>query len=192
MQNFTQLASTGIDYDGAPTATLNGSLVFLADGIIQRTANKFTYFSLFKSPSDVDISKSKAGKKEGTLIFNGRYNGEKFFDGSQEVYNIYCEGDDEDSVCEVVLRNQIFTECYQYFPKVFVFNGFGYAKITRKDLGDFEIGIYCVPSAGATVNITSEQPTFTVDGSLASASPAGRIERVAKKYFYWKVTDTED
>jgi len=166
IEDINQLVA-GIDYDSNPATTLDGSLLFLENGVVRRTGPNFTYFNRFKSKSFDKLSKA-------TAITNGKYSGSRFSEGGEDSVFPTCTG----GICQVTLHNFIFPECIipatSFNP---YFNGFGIARnITKDSLDKFDIDIYC-KKLGQEVDFDVDEPTYTREFGLVPIYPRGAILR---------------
>jgi len=171
-QNFIE-AFSGLNYDRNPTATLDGSLMFLEDGVVRRTGTGFVFFNSFREESTT----SKIG--------NGEYRGTSFFDGVGEYMMPTCSA--ANGLCQVTFFKDAWTECIRQsgnppnlgtFPQFGTF-GFGVARnIPQESLDNFDMPVYCF-GTGREVNIDVEEPTYIISGVglIASEDPAGKLQR---------------
>jgi len=159
--------SQGIDYNADPAASLDGSMLFLEDGIVRRTGLNFMYFNTFWGDSS-----GKANKP--TSISNGKYVGTKYLDGGVNVVFPTCVN----GICKVTVFNFIFSNCIipatNFNP---YYNGVGFARnVTEDSLDNFDLDIYCI-KVGQEIDFDDDKPTYTISYGLVLVDPPGTLLR---------------
>jgi hypothetical protein len=165
----------GINYT-LPTTTLNGSMVFIDDGIVSRTAKNFTYFNLFKE------SKTRSNR-----LFTGvAIRGAEYFDGGEKTLSSYCF---EDGMCEVILYELTFAKCLQTTGRPY-FNGVGRVMISKSALKSIiTVPVYCIPLPfNSWIDISNANATFYVNVTLNPAKPPGRYFDEVTGGSLWKTS----
>jgi len=167
VEDFAQL-STGIDFNAVPSASLDGSILFLEDGIFRRTGLNFVYFNTFWGESSGEANKA-------TSIDNGIYPGQKYSDGGLESVTTTCAN----GICQVTVFNYIFSNCIipktNYNP---YYNGVGIARNVPEDsLNNFAMDIYCI-KAGQEIDFDDDKPTYTNPYELVPVDPPGTLLRL--------------
>merc|ERR1711957_735061 len=163
--------SIGIDYNADPVASLDGSMLFLEDGIIRRTGTNFVYFNRFRGDN---LGGSSGKVNKAMTISNGKYRGAIYLDGSEDNVFPTCA----DGICQVTVFNQIFSNCIipatEFNP---YYNGVGIARNVPEDsLDNFDMDIYCIKE-GQEIDFDDDKPTYTISYGLVLVDPPGTLLR---------------
>eukprot|EP00588_Corethron_pennatum_P029921 CAMPEP_0194323868 /NCGR_PEP_ID=MMETSP0171-20130528/26010_1 /TAXON_ID=218684 /ORGANISM="Corethron pennatum, Strain L29A3" /LENGTH=604 /DNA_ID=CAMNT_0039082611 /DNA_START=46 /DNA_END=1860 /DNA_ORIENTATION=- len=183
VDDISQL-SKGIDYNAAPVASLDGSMLFLEDGIIRRTGPNFMYSNIFWGDK-LGGSSDKANK--AMTISNGKYRGIRYLDGGEDEVFTTCA----DRICQVTVFTPIFSNCINpatnFNP---YYNGVGIAMNVPEDsLENFEIDIYCI-KRGQEIDFDDDKPTYTIGYGLVPVDPPGTLVRpgMDPDMFYYRTS----
>lgn len=159
---YCAIGFVGINYN-EPAAILEGGVIFLQGGILQRTGPGFEYFNIFKGAGDDNAL---------TTTGSSLYQGFRDDTGDARILSTACE----DKICEVILYSYIEPLCIGQSGRLFL-NGLAINKNVPEDsLGDFEIGLYCVPpEPGAVIDYNTQPPISTINASIAPGEQRGII-----------------
>lgn len=159
----------GIDYT-TPVARLKGNLVFLQDGIVQRTALGFKYFNGFR------------GGARALTTGSNFYEGFRYDTGGEKDIRMLCQN----GMCEVIIWSSIHPSCIGPSGGRAFLNGVAFnSAVPEESLEDFEIGLFCVPPGdGAEIDYETQNPITTLKASITSGDQSGTVHLIEDDVVY--------